>query len=227
VLLNYGGDVVTRKEFHSQLQDLTARLDDMATLSKAMLRDGVHAFENLDRVLAKEVDGRKEMLADLDDEIEATALNLLALQGPMASDLRRIGATLKLISYLNRIGRYGRDIGNTLNRWPEGQPHAFEIVDIPNMAEKVMEMLDLALGAFREGSEPDVAAITRLEDQVDTMRRRIWDSCLVRMFESSRNIEPGALYMMIARYLERCGDNVCKMTEKLFYVATGQRIIVK
>ena len=218
---------MTRNEFDSQLRDLTARLDDMATLAKSMLRDGVLAFENLDRALAEDVDGRKEMLADLDDEIEATALNLLALQGPMASDLRRIGATLKLISYLNRIGRYGRDIGNTLNRWPEGQSHAFEIVDVPNMAEKVLEMLDLALKAFREGSEPDVAAITKLEDQVDTMRRRIWDSCLVRMFESTRNIEPGALYMMIARYLERCGDNVCKMTEKLFYVATGQRIIVK
>ena len=111
---------MTRKEFHNQLGDLTARLDDMATLAKGMLRDGVQAFENLDRALAKDVDGRKEMLADLDEEIEATALNLLALQGPMASDLRRIGATLKLISYLNRIGRYGRDIGNALNRWAGG-----------------------------------------------------------------------------------------------------------
>ncbi|MEX2497110.1 MAG: phosphate signaling complex protein PhoU [Woeseia sp.] len=218
---------MTRKEFHSQLRDLTARLDDMANLAKSMLRDGVLAFENLDRKLAEDVDSRKEKLADLDDEIEAAALNLLALQGPMASDLRRIGATLKLITYLNRLGRYGRDIGNALNRWPEGQPHAFEIVDIPNMGDKVLEMLDLALTAFREGKEPDVAAITRLEDQVDTMRRRIWDSSLVRMFESNRNIEPGALYMMVARYLERCGDNVCKMTEKLMYLATGQRITVK
>ncbi len=218
---------MTRKEFQTQLHDLTARLDEMATLAKSMLRDGVLAFESLDRALARDVDARKEKLADLDDEIEATALKLLALQGPMASDLRRIGATLKLISYLNRIGRYGRDIGNALNRWPEGAPHAFEIVDVPTMADKVLEMLDLALAAFRDNAAPDVAAITRLEDQVDTMRRRIWDSCLVRMFESTRNIEPGALYMMVARYLERCGDNVCKMTEKLMYLTTGQRIIVK
>lgn len=218
---------MTRNEFQLQIKDLSSRLDDMAVLAKSMLRDGVVAFENLDRSLAAEVDERKDALADLDDEIEAMALKLLALQAPMAGDLRRIGATLKLITYLNRLGRYGRDIGNALNRWPENQAHIFDIVDIPNMADKVLEMLDLALVAFRENRDPDVAAISRLEDQVDTMRRRIWDSCLVQMLESTRHIEACAHYMMIARYLERCGDNVCKMTEKLSYVATGQRIIVK
>lgn len=218
---------MSRHEFQHQIQDLTSRLDDMAILAKSMLQDGVQAFENLDRALASDVDARKDALADLDEEIEAMALKLLALQAPMATDLRRIGATLKLISYINRIGRYGRDIGNALNRWPEGQAHIFDIVDIPNMADKVLEMLDLALAAFRENKEPDIAAITRLEDQVDTMRRRIWDSCLVQMLESTRHIEACAQYMMVARYLERCGDNVCKMTEKLTYVATGKRIIVK
>lgn len=218
---------MVRNDFQMQLDGLHARLGDMAEHAKGMLRDGVIAFERLDRDLANDVDGRKDRLADLDDQIEEAALRVLALQNPMAGDLRRIGATIKLITYLNRIGRYGRDIGNTLNRLDKDQQHVFSLIDLPSMAENVLEMLDLALVAFNERRAPDVPAIERLEDEVDTMRRRIWDSCIVHMMENTRNIEICAHYMMVARYLERCGDNVCKVTEKLHYAATGQRIMVK
>lgn len=218
---------MTRDEYLHQLQDLTSRLNDLAVHAKGMLADGVRAFETLDRTLAADVDGRKERLADLDDEIEATALRILALQAPMGKDLRRIGATLKLITYLTRLGRYGRDIGNVLDRWPEDKPHLFDVVDLPHMAERVLEMLDLALAAFHANAPPDVDRITRIENEVDTMRRRIWDSSIIQMFSSQQNIEACAHYMMVARYLERCGDNVCKITEKLHYSATGERIMVK
>ena len=218
---------MTRAQYQSQLSDLMGRLGSMADHAKGMLRDGVRAFETLDRGLAEDVDHRKEILADFDESIEMQALRLLALQNPMAGDLRHIGATLKIITYLNRLGRYGRDIGNVMVRWPQGKPHVFDVIDLPKMADNVEEMLDIVLDAFHRDESPDIPRLVRLENEVDTMRRRIWDSCLVQMMSSPQHVEACAYYQQIARYLERCGDNVCKMAEKLHYAATGERIIVK
>jgi phosphate transport system protein len=217
---------LTRIQFHDQLKSLTTRLDDLARHANGMLTDGVKAFESLDRELADDVDRRKEELAELDEEIEHNALRLLALQQPMAKDLRRIGATLKLITYLTRVGRYGRDIARVTVRWPAGQGHVLNLVDLPRMAALALEMLDEVFHAFREQRAPDIEKIERIESEVDNMRRRVWDSCLVAMLSSPQNIEPCAHYMMVARYLERCGDNACKMAEKLHYVATGERVHV-
>lgn len=217
---------MTRAQYQDQLKALNARLDELALHAKGMLTNGVRAFETLDRELAARVDARKEALADLDDRIEQHALRLLALQQPMAGDLRQIGATLKLITYLTRIGRYGRDIGNVLNRWPEGQDHVLDLVDLPRMAQMTRDMLDEVLASFREERRPALDRIQKLENEVDTMRRRVWDSCIVDMLATPSHVEACAQYMMVARYLERCADNVCKMTEKLHYVATGQRVHV-
>ncbi len=217
---------MTRERFHDQLSALSGQLDELAVFAKGMLTGGVEAFEGLDRDLANDVDSRKETLAEMDDRIEQEALRLLALQQPMAGDLRRIGATLKLITYLTRIGRYGRDIGNVLNRWPEGQNHVLDLVDLPRMAQMTLDMLDEVLASFREERPPALDRIQKLENEVDVMRRRVWDSCIVDMLATPSHVEVCAQYMMVARYLERCADNVCKMTEKLHYVATGQRVHV-
>lgn len=215
---------MTRAEYQNQLAALSRHLDGLAVLAKGMLTDGVKAFEMLEPALAEEVDARRDELAEMDDAIEKEALRLLALQQPMAGDLRQIGATLKLITYLTRIGRYGRDIGNVLKNWPDGQKHVLDLVDLPRMAEITFAMLDEVLAAFREDRPLDVEAIEKWENEVDTMRRRIWDSCLVNMLASPSNVEACAHYMMVARYLERCGDNACKMAEKLHYAHTGERI---
>jgi phosphate transport system protein len=217
---------MTRVQYQDQLRSLNDRLEELTEHAKGMLTDGVRAFETLDRELSRDVDSRKDVLAELDDQVEQDALRLLALQQPMAGDLRQIGATLKLITYLTRIGRYGRDIGNALNRIPEGKPHVLELVDLPRMGALTLEMLDEVLEAFRQGRGPELAKIERLENEVDTMRRRVWDSCILNMMSSPGNVEVCAQYMMVARYLERCGDNACKMAEKLHYVATGDRVHV-
>ncbi|MBW3581793.1 MAG: phosphate signaling complex protein PhoU [Euryarchaeota archaeon] len=218
---------MTRDQFQDQISDLSERVTDMWGHAKGMLEDGVRAFETLDLGLAEEVDERKERLADLDEEIEMQALRLLALQQPIAGDLRRIGATLKLITYINRIGRYGRDIGNVVKAWPEGQPHVMDLVDLPVMAEVVDRMVAIVLDAFRAEKAPDLEELTRLEDRCDAMRRQVWRVCLSYMAQDPRNIEACAHYMMVARYLERCGDNVCKMAEKTVYAFAGKRVIVK
>lgn len=217
---------MTREGFQGQVRAIENQVIAMADLARAMLRDGLQSLLDIDREAAAAVTERTHELAQHDETIETDVLRFLALQAPVARDLRRMGAALKLITYLNRVGRYGYDIASIAQKWPAKMPHVVHPVNLREMAQKVDQMLVMAMDAYRSGTEPPVGPLMVLEDDVDALRYSVWRECLTYMAQDSRNIEPSAHYMMVARYLERCGDNVCKMVEKLHYAATGDRLLL-
>ncbi|MGB1586053.1 MAG: phosphate signaling complex protein PhoU [Thermoplasmatota archaeon] len=214
-------------QLHREVASIEDQVEEMANLAKGMLEGGVQSLIDLDREAAEVVLGQGEALAQLDEDIEAHILRTFALQEPVAGDLRRIGTALKLITYINRIGRYGRDVAKVTTEWPEGADHVARMVNLPTMGEKVARMVDIAILAFRDGTDPDTTTLMQLEDDVDAMRYSIWREALTYMAQDPHTIERCAHYMMVGRYLERCGDNVVKMAEKLHWSATGKRILLK
>src|SRR3990172_3775644 len=98
------------EKFHHQLSDLKIDVLTMGRIAQGMLEDSVTAFIEQDTVLADQVIARTRQLADLDAQIEERSLRLIALNQPVAKDLRILATALKVITYLNRIGRYGKDI---------------------------------------------------------------------------------------------------------------------
>jgi|SRR5688572_4351300 len=215
-----------RESFHSQMDRMDREVQAMADLARDMLHGGLSALESMDRAKAQEVIAKADGLAGYDEAIETTALGLLTLQAPVARDLRHIGAVLKLITYINRVGRYGYDIARVVEFMPQlSQP--LNLVSQRQMAANVERMLEMVLDAFRTRKSPDAQAILRLEDDVDAQRHAIQREALTYMMQDARNIEPYANVMMVARYLERCGDNIVKMAEKLHYAATGERILLR
>lgn len=213
-----------RESFVSQMDKLDHNVGRMASLAKSMLADGLDALETMDADLAEAVAKRAQELAAMDEAIETEALGILMLQAPVAKDLRRIGAILKLITSINRIGRYGYDIAKVVKVLKDPNPKA--VASLRQMSQEVEKMVDLALDAFQKHKAPDTQAIMDLETDVDAQRHTVWRSCLTYMAEDPKTIESCAHIMMVARYLERCGDHVVKMTEKLHYAATGQRILL-
>ena len=217
---------MVRERLATALRGVEERVLFMGEHAKGMLHDSLQSLADLDAELAEAVAARCELLADLDEDIEHSILQLMALQTPVASDLRRLGAAMKLITYLNRIGRYGFDIAKVVKAWPEGKGHIANTVGIKEMGKKVEQMLNIALEAFASSEVPAVDAVRALEEDVDAMRAMIFRECLTYMMEDSQAIERGTQYVMVARYLERCGDNICKMVEKLHYAATGERLLL-
>jgi phosphate transport system protein len=215
-----------REVYHQQLETLREHVLEMAQLARGMLQDGVDALVRLDVDLAADVDSRKAKLAELDDNIESESLKIAHQQQPMAKDLRAIAAALKLITYINRVGRYGKDIAQITMQWGD-KGHIAKLTAIPHMAEILLKMFDTVMDAYRAQSRFDVAAFTDWEDTLDAARYATFRECLSYMTESPANIERGSHYMMIARYLERAGDNVCKMAEKTHYMVTGERITIR
>ena len=194
----------------------------MGEMSRRSVQEGVDAFASLDPEAARRVIEFNQGLNRIDVEIEARALDLIALHQPMAVDLRTIGAVLKSITYLDRIGRYGYDIAKAA-LLIEGKPHVKKLVGIPLMRDKSLALLDMAMTAFRTRDAALARKVQPADDEVDGLYDQIFRECITYMIEDPRTISQCTQYVMVARHLERVGDNAGKIAEKTIYMVTGER----
>jgi len=211
------------EKFHDELKELKNDVLKMGNLAKDMLKKSVESLKELDSEKAEWVISKKSKLADMDDDIEEKTLRLITLYQPMASDMREIACILKMITYLNRIGRYGKDIAKFEAEF-EKNGHVKKLVSLPHMAEIVTGMIDDALYSFDKGDISKFNDFIEREETVDELRYSIFRECLSYMMEDPSVVTRCTYYIMTARYLERCGDHACKIAEKIIYMATGQRV---
>jgi phosphate transport system protein len=209
------------EKFHEELDKLKKDVEEMGKLARDMLENSITALKNEDTELAREVVSRKGTLAEMDLSIETKALHLVTLYSPMAKDMRAIACILKIITYLTRIGRYGKDIARVVPQLCE-KPRVAKMVSLPYMAQIVCGMIENALEAFETKDISLFADFEERDDSVDALRHSIFRECITYMDENAKNITPCAHYIMIARYLERCADHACKMAEKIHYMVTGK-----
>jgi len=214
------------EKFHTELASLKSDVLEMGYLARDMLNQSLQALESQDVTLARSIDRHKTRLSDLDHDIEQKCLRLIALYQPMAKDLRTIAASMKMITNLYRIGRYGKDIAIVVPDLADA-PHVGNLVSIPHMGDLVGGMITDALIAFEREDLTVINDIKDREDAVDALRYSIFRECLTYMMEDPKNITRCTNYVMIARYLERCGDHACKIAEKVHYVVTGDRIEIR
>lgn len=213
------------QQFHRELEALKQRVARMASLSRTNLVDGVKSLADLDMKLADVVIARDHEINRLDVEIERDALELLARNQPMAIDLRTLGATLKIITYLDRIGRYGYDIAQAAKAM-QGKEHVKKLVTLPHMANLAAAMLDDAMKAFAERNAQMARAVGERDEVVDGLNDQTFRECVTFMIEDPRTIGVCAHYILVARHLERAADNAAKIAEKTLYMVTGERRLV-
>jgi phosphate transport system protein len=214
------------EKFHDQLDQLKKDVSEMGNLATEMLSSSVEALKRQDIEMAKYVGSKKEKLADMDEKLEEKAFQLIALYQPMAKDMRTIACCLKTITYLARIGRYGKDIAKIVVEL-KGEKPISKLVSIPHMNKLVCSMVDDALTTFRTEDLSLINNFSERDDDIDSLRYSIFRECLTYMMEEPKKINRCAHYMMIARYLERCADHACKMAEKIYYMVKGERIEIK
>jgi len=211
------------KEFHKEIIELKQEVLHMGNLALAMLEDSIEALTNRDIELANSVDKRKHKLRDFDVNIESRTLRLIALYQPMAVDLRRLATILKTITYLYRLGRYGKDIAAIVELIVDKSPLS-EVLGIKHMWEHVRSMIEDALQSLDKADISIIKNFAERDDEIDQMRWSVFRESVSFMMEDPRNITTCAHLIMIARYLERCGDHACKIAEKVHYMVTGEHI---
>ena len=210
------------KEFHKEILTLKNEVLEMANLALGMLDDSMKALATQDVELAQITIKKKHKIREMDANIEAKALKLIALYQPMAIDLRRLATILKMITYLARIGRYGKDVASVVEEISKKQPYPAPFVNLQHMWEHAKLMIEDALKAFDEADIKYIESFDKRDDEIDEMRWSIFRECLTYMMEDPKTISPCAFFAMIARFLERSGDNACKIAEKVHYMVTGE-----
>ena len=135
------------EKFHTELENVKKDTVAMALLGRSMLRDAVDALVRQDKELAASVVAKKERIHEMEVELEEHCYQLIALNQPMAKDMRVIACTLKVITASVRIGRYGKVIANIVKEISD-KPHIAHMMSIPHMAELVIDMIDDAIKAY-------------------------------------------------------------------------------
>ena len=214
------------EKFHTELKNLKTETLGMAHLGRFMLRTAVDALIRQDRELAATVVARKEEIHLMEVRLEEHCYHLIALNQPMAKDMRVIACTLKVITASLRIGRYGKVIANIAKKISD-QPHIANLMSIPHMAELVIDMIDDAIEAYDKDTLTLISDFSARDDTIDALRQSIFREAITYMMEDPKSITRCTHYILVARYLERCGDHACKIAENVHYMETGERIEIK
>jgi phosphate transport system protein len=211
-----------RSEFDRQLEDLKRTAIEMGAFVVGMLSDALRGLVERDAALANEVRKRDDAADNMDEAIEIAATRLLALQQPMAGDLRAITATLKLVTDLERTGDYAVAIARTTIVLVD-EPSAEYVDAVAAMGRMAERIVRDSLRAY-EAADADMAyAVRKTDKAIDDEWHRIEAELIGWITAHPVYAKQGAHLILIARYLERIGDHAKNICERVAYMATGSR----
>jgi phosphate transport system protein len=212
---------MTHRHFQDELDTLKARLVAMAGLAEAAVHQAVAALLQRDIEMAKRVVEQDNAVDDLEIEIENRAINLLALQQPMAKDLRLITMAMKISGDLERVGDHAVNIAETVG-WLIESPLFPITPEIEEMTRLVTRMLKDALDAFVRADSVLARDILTRDDRVDELHENSFRILLTHMMEDPRKISAGMDLLLVSGNLERIADLTTNISEDTIYMLEGK-----
>lgn len=194
----------------------------MGDTSQKVIIDSTKALRDLDLELADETIEMDNNIDDSAEDIEKSATHLLALQHPLAGDLRLIIASIKVATDLERISDLGINIAE-IAKSIEGE-HVKPLIDIPKTAEITEDMLQKSLQAFENLDVELAKEAAARDDEVDKLFYGTWMELINMMVEDPTLITNATHLLFVLRYLERIGDHVSNICESVVYIANGERV---
>lgn len=209
-----------RKSFEEHLQEMDQDILRMASVVQSMLMKSIQALAEQNIDIANEAIDLDDEVDRYNVEIEKRCLEMLALQQPMASDLRRIAAALKIITDIERMGDYCIDIAKTAKLLAD-RPLFKPLADIPKMANLVVRMLREALEGYTSHDLNLIQHMIDDDDQVDHLYHSIHNELVEYIERDPTLARPAFHLLLISRYLERVADHITNVGERVYYMETG------
>ncbi|MGD9498770.1 MAG: phosphate signaling complex protein PhoU [Armatimonadota bacterium] len=210
-----------RESFEEQIEQVQVDVTRLASFVVEMVSDAIRALVDQDEELADKVIRDDDVADELDLHIEQECMRLLALQQPMAKDLRIIGTALKIISDFERVGDYAVDIARSAKTLAD-EPYFKALVDIPHMAEITIRMVRMAAQAFVNADLNLVHQVIEQDEEVDRIWYHLLDELVDYMRRDPELILQSTHLLLVARYLERIADHVVNVVERVSYMETGR-----
>jgi len=215
--------MTTRVPFDEELNLLRSHVQAMGTALDGMLEMATRAVVEQDEALTDRVLAAEDEVDELDRKIEKACLKLIVLQQPVARDLREIGTAFKVVTDLERIGDYAVDIAKIGRRLARRGIFYKPIVDLPRFANPVRDMLGDVMRAYVACDLDLVSKVVAADDVLDDVYHQYRDHTIEAMRQDTSLVYLGTFVVLATKYLERAGDHLVNVAERVHYLATGEQ----
>ncbi len=195
----------------------------MGRLLEEQVYNSVKALAEKNLDLANEVVKKDDIVDQMELEIEKKCLSILALQQPMAKDLRLIATILRIIIDMERMADHSEDIARTTIDLYD-QPYIKRLIDIPRMGTVAGQMVELAINALINEYTSLAMSIIPLEQEMDALYNQVFRELLSYMMQDPKTIPQATRLLLVAGNLERVGDHATNLAEMVVYMVEGKRI---
>jgi phosphate transport system protein len=211
-----------RERYLKQLDLLKESVVSFGKMVELAFRDSMVAVIDLDVKLAEKTLAFEAEVDKLEEGIEVSISDLIALQQPMASDLRLVISSLKISADLKRIVGLSINIAKIPGRMEGG--HIKPLVDTKKMSDIAAYMLENSIKAF-ETQDIELAKATAARDEeVDKLFYAVWVELVEMMAKDTSIVSKATFLLFLIRYIERIADHCCNICESVVYLATAERV---
>jgi phosphate transport system protein len=213
---------VPRSKFDYELSEMHNDVLRMGSVVEKQIHQCIEALVNQDIKIAKETIKNDDLVDNLQKEIENKCIRLTAREQPIATDLRIIFTTSKLVTDLERIADHAVDIAKVTLRL-ESEKYERKLIYIPQMAEIINKMIKRSLDAYVDRNVEEAYEVCKMDDEVDKLYKNVFKEMLELMNKDKSKINQFTQLLFVCKYLERIADHVTNICEEAIYLVTGEQ----
>lgn len=212
---------MTRERFSQQIMDVKHKVVKMGALVEDIIELAISALKDQNLEAAKKVYMDDDKIDQIELEIEQECMKMLALQQPLAKDLRTVATALKIITDLERMGDNAVNIAKTTLEIGN-DPLIKPLIDIPRMAEIAQNMLRLSLDSFVREDVELAEKVAAMDEEVDELYLAIFEEIVELISKDNNKTRQGTKLVFIGRFLERIADHTTNICERVIFMVTGE-----
>ena len=193
---------------------------ELSSMVEHSILKSIQALKNRDVTSSQQVIDDDDLIDTKQAEIEEKCIQLIALESPVAGDLRIIVSVMMIAIELERIGDYAEGIGK-ISVLMGDMPPLKPLIDIPRMAENATKMLRLSIDSFVKRDPHTALDVCDLDDEVDNTYNQVYRELLTYMMADPATIQRATYLLWVAHDLERSADRATNIAERVLFLVTG------
>ena len=209
-----------REQFQEELDGVSATLVQMAGLVKVAMEHATTALLTADLTLAEKVIADDSIIDDMQHELDARTINLIARQGPVASDLRTLVTSLRMSADLERMGDLAHHISKSARmRYPATAVPPELALTIEDMGRVCVKIIEKVSTVLQNRDAERALEVEKDDDEIDALHRKIIQTLLDPKW--THGVETAIDMTLLGRYYERCADHAVSIARRVYFLVTG------
>jgi phosphate transport system protein len=205
-------------------RDLTVLRDNILRISHMVdsaIERAIQALKDQDVDIARQVIADDKKVNATRYQVEGDCYHLLATQQPTARDLRSIVTAIHIVVELERIGDHAEEIARLADDLAQ-EPLLKPLIDVPRMAQIARDMMRLSLNTYLDWDAAQAQVIIERDREIDQLNEQVYRELLMFMLQDPRNINRATDLLWVSYHLERIGDRIKNICERVMFMVTGE-----